>query len=169
MGVTIHFEGKLKSQNSFEKVIDIAREFALSNDMTFKLFEEDNKLLERVKDEKDWDYQGPTKGILIHPDENSDPLNIEFDKDLYIQEYCKTQFSDISIHIVVVELLGQIEPYFDILKVDDEGEYWDTSDIVILQNHLDNCFKAIDDAKKENTALQGPFRLDNGRIIDLMS
>ncbi len=169
MGVTIHFEGKLKSQESFQKIIDIAKQYALSNDLIFSLFNEENKILERVKDEKDWDYQGSTNGLLMQPDINSDPLNLEFDKDLYIQEYCKTQFADISVHILVIDLLRQIERYFKVLKVDDEGEYWDTGDITLLQKHFDNCFKAIDEVKQEDKSLEGPFRLENGRIIDLMS
>jgi hypothetical protein len=169
MGVTIHFEGNLKSQDSFPKVIDIAKQFAIANDLTFTIFEKENKLLERVKDEKDYDYQGSTKGIHIQVNTSCDPLNLEFDKDLYIQEYCKTQFADVSIHILIIDVLRQVEPYFDILKIDDEGEYLDTSDITILQAHFDNCFKAIEDAKRENSLLQGPFRLDNGRIVDLMS
>ena len=169
MGVTIHLEGKLKSHDNYQKVIDTAKQFAVANDLTFSLFENSDKLLERVKDEMDWDYHGMTKGILIHPDINCEPLNIEFDKDLYIQEYCKTQFSDISVHILIVNFLRKIEPYFENLKVDDEGEYWDTSDITILQKHFDNCFRIIEEKMQEDKTLEGPIRLDNGRIIDLMS
>ena len=105
MGVTIHFEGKLQSQNSYQKLIDTAKKFAVSNDLTFSLFEEEKKFLERVKDETDWNYQGPTKRILIQPDKNSDPLNIEFDTDLYIQEFCKTQFAGPGVHILIIDLL----------------------------------------------------------------
>lgn len=169
MGVTIHFEGKLKSQDSFLTVIEIAKRFAVSNELAYSTFEEENKLLERVKDEKDWDYQGPTKGLLLHPDENSDPLNLEFDNEYYIQEYCKTQFADISIHILITDLLRKIEPCFEKLSINDEGEYWETNDIEVLQSHLDNCFKAIEEAKLEDKSLDGPFRLENGRIVDLMS
>ena len=169
MGVTIHFEGKLKSQDDYQKVIDTAKQFSVANDLTFSLFENPDKLLERVKDEMDWDYHGTTKGIVINPDKNCEPLNIEFDKDLYIQEYCKTQFSDISVHILIVDFLRQIESYFDDFKVDDEGEYWDTSEITILRKHFDNSFVKIEEEKQGNKTLEGPFRLDNGRIVDLMS
>jgi len=168
MGVTIHFEGKLKSQDSFQTVISIAKQFAQTNELNFSTFQEDNKLLSRVKDEVDWDYNGSTMGILIKPDENCDPLNIEFDCDYYIQEYCKTQFADISVHILVIDLLRQLEPNFDILTVFDEGEYWETSDIALLQSHFDNCFKAIEEAKQDDKSLEGPFRLGDGRIVDLM-
>jgi len=168
MGVTIHFEGKLKSQDSYLYVIDIAKQFAISNDLEFTIFEEGNKLLQRVKNEEDCDYQGPTKGIVIEIATNCDPLNLEFDEALYIQEYCKTQFTRTDNHIIIINLLRTIEPYFNALKIHDEGEYWETEDITILQMHIDNCFRGIEEAKEENSSLEGPFRVD-GRIIDLMS
>ncbi len=82
-------EGQLLSPKDFDKVIETAKDFAENNGLEYFLFQEDNKLLQRVKDEEDWDYEGPTKGIQIQPDENSDPLILEFDKDYYLQEYCK--------------------------------------------------------------------------------
>lgn len=169
MGITIHFEGKLKSESDFDKVMTIAEDFARINQMPFSFFEESEKLLQRVKDEEDWDYIGKTKGINIQPDENTDPLLLEFDKDNYIQEYCKTQFADVEIHIKIIEFLRNIEPYFDKLTIDDEGEYWETNDNELLIEHIDNCFIAIEDAKKENPNLNGPYRVENGRIVDLMS
>jgi len=169
MGVTIHFEGQLKSDNNFEELIVVAKNFAELNEMDFNLFEESNKVLQRVKDESDWDYEGLTRGIKIQPDENSDPLWLEFDKDKYVQEYCKTQFVEKGIHMKIIELLKQIEPYFKELIVSDEGEYWGTSDPILLQEHLDNCFSAIEEAKLENANLSGPFRVKGNRIVDLMS
>lgn len=169
MGVTINFEGKLISETSFETVMKIAKEFAEKNQMPFSFFEETEKLLQRVKDEEDWDYIGKTKGIRIQPDINSDPLILEFDKDNYIQEYCKTQFVDIEIHIKLINFLRQIEPCFHELLVNDEGEYWETNDAELLQEHIDNCFKGIEKAKKENKHLSGPYKVEDGRIIDLMS
>jgi hypothetical protein len=168
MGVTIHFEGQLRSLTDYKEVINIARGFAEFNEMEFSFFEEANKLLERVKDDIDWDYQGQTKGIRIQPDDNSDPLILEFDKEGYIQEYCKTQFAEIKIHIKIINLLKQIEPFFENLIVYDEGEYWETGNAEILEEHFENCFKAIEEAKKENIKLSGPFRISDGRIVDLM-
>ena len=134
--------------------------------MDYQIFEEPDKLLQRVKNEKDWDYQGITRGIKIQPDVNSDPLWLEFDIDYYIQEYCKTQFVDIDVHVKIIELLKKIEPYFQVLIVDDEGEYWNTGDIQLLQNNLDNCFRAIEVAKSENPNLSGPYRIKGERIVD---
>lgn len=168
MGVTIHFEGKLKSNKDFDSVIEIAKNFAKRNDMDFLIFKESNKLLQRVKNEEDFDYIGSTRGIKIQPDLNSDPLWIEFDNENYIQEYCKTQFANISIHIKIIELLEKIKPHFIDLIVIDEGEYWNTKNKTLLKKHLDDCFIAIDNAKNKNPNLSGPYKVSDGRIADLM-
>ena len=168
MGVTIHFEGKLKSEEDFNKVMEIATNFAVSNNMTHNYFEDENKILGRVKDEEEWEYEGPTKGLFIQPDDNTEYLNLEFDKDLYVQEFCKTQFADPSVHILIVDLLRQIQPHFEKLNVEDEGEYWETSDLIKLQANMDACFEMMEEAREENKDLIGPILTEHGRIIDLM-
>lgn len=168
MGVTIHFEGQLKSDKDFDSVMTKAQSFAQTNDMPYENFSEPNKKLDRVKDEQDWNYEGPTKGIKIQPDENSDPLWLEFDKDNYIQEYCKTQFAGIDTHLQIISLLKEIQPHFIDLQVIDEGEYWDTQDKTLLQDKFDNYYDAVEKAKAENPKLNGPYRLEDGRLIDLM-
>ena len=168
MGVTINFKGQLNSKREYDEILKVAQEYADKHEMLYSFFEEENKLLLRVKDEQDWDYQGLTRGIRIQPHINSDPLNLEFDKDFIIHEYCKTQFTEIETHIKVVEILRLIEPYFDWLDVNDEGEYWETNNPEITQNHIDKCFEIIEEEKAKNKNINGPFRIADGRIVDLM-
>ena len=168
MGVTIHFEGKLNSERDFNEVIKISTDFAQRNNMDYQIFEEQNKLLQRVKNEKDWDYQGICRGIKIQPDNNTDPLWIEFDKDYYIQDFCKTQFADLDVHIKIIGLLNLIKPHFQNLIVEDEGEFWDTKNEKILKEHFDIFFKALEDAKNEDPNLSGPYKVKGGRIVDLI-
>jgi hypothetical protein len=167
MGVTIHFEGRLKTSADFDKVITLGQEFAKRKSADIIKLDSKKKLLQRVKDEKDWDYEGEVRGIQFQPHENSDPIVLEFDTDLYIQEYCKTQFADISTHIEVIQFLRDIEPHFDNLTVVDEGEFWETSDIKVLEQKFENFFYAFEKAIEENPKLKGPFKI-KGRIIDLM-
>jgi hypothetical protein len=167
MGVTIHFEGRLKTSADLDKVINLGQEFAKRKSADIIKLDSKKKLLQRVKDEKDWDYEGEVKGIQFQPHENSDPIVLEFDTDLYIQEYCKTQFADISTHIEVIQFLREIEPHFANLTVVDEGEFWETSDIKVLEQKFEDFFNAFEKAIEENPKLKGPFKI-KGRIIDLM-
>jgi hypothetical protein len=168
MGVTIHFEGKLKSQKDFDEVIEKARDFAKRRSSDIIQINNDKKLLKRVNDEQDWVYEGPVKGIQLQPHDNADPLVLEFDKDLYIQEFCKTQFSDISTHIDIIQFLRDIESHFNKLSVIDEGEFWETNDIKLLEQKFEDFFVAFDNAIQQNPKLRGPFKMSDGRIVDLM-
>lgn len=102
--------------------------------------------LARVRNEKNWDYEGPTKGIAIQPDRNCDPLILEFDIDYYIQEYCKTQFAGTEVHLKIISFLKEIRSHFSTLIVIDEGEYWESEDELILQKHFDDYFIAVEKA-----------------------
>ena len=168
MGVTIHFEGQLKSENDYNKLLQTAVSFAETNNMPYSLIAEENKLLERVKDEDNWDYQGPVKGIKIQPNENADPLWLEFDGNLYVQDFCKTQFAPLAIHVKIIELFEKIETAFVELSVEDEGEFWHTHDLDLLSKHLDECFEQMEKAKQTNAKVSGPYRFENGRIYDLI-
>jgi hypothetical protein len=169
MGVTIHFEGQLKSEQDFDKVNAKAIDFAKINGYEYFLINETYKRLDRVQNELDWDYEGPTKGVQIQIDQSIDPFILEFDKDLYIQEYCKTQFADIDVHLTIINFLRDIEKYFQRLMVNDEGEYWETNDIRILQEHIDNCNRVMEEQKTKNPKMNGPYRMSNGRIFDLLT
>lgn len=168
MGITIHFEGKLNNQESYDALIKKAIEFSKFQDWEYFQLKNEFKTLERVINEEIKEYDGPTKGIQIHPHENSEPLILEFDKDLYIQEYCKTQFAPIEIHIKVIELLNILKQYFENLNAFDEGEYLETNDLNILEENWKDFYIAMNKTIEENNTLQGPFKLENGRIIDLM-
>lgn len=168
MGVTIHFEGQLKSEQDYDTVLQTAINFAGANNMSFSIIAEENKLLERVRNEEDWNYQGPVKGIRILPDESTDPLWLEFDENLYVQNFCKTQFAHLEIHIKIVEFFEAIQNAFDELLIYDEGDFWDTHDSQVLREHLTNCFAQMERAKQENPKVDGLYRFENGRFIDLI-
>lgn len=168
MGITIHFEGRLKNEQNYSVLIKKVIEYSELREWNYFLFENESKILQRVRNEEDWDYEGTTKGIQTQPHKNSEPLIFEFDKDLYIQEYCKTQFSDVETHMNIIDLLDILSDNFSSFEVFDEGEYWETKDISLLKEHWRNFYAAIAEAKENNNDLQGPFKLENGRIIDLM-
>jgi len=104
MGVTIHFEGKLKSEEAFAALLSRVETIAKANTWLTEVFEHTEVTLLRVRDETDWDYKGPTKGIILYIHEDCDPLRLEFDQDLYIQEFVKTQFAGVRTHIQLLTL-----------------------------------------------------------------
>ncbi|WP_278352432.1 hypothetical protein [Chryseobacterium gleum] len=168
MGITIHFEGRLKNEESYNTLVKKVIEFSSFQEWDYFQFENESVTLKRVKDEENVNYEGPTKGVHIQPHENSEPLIFEFDKDLYIQEFCKTQFASTEIHIKIIELLEILKEYFECLTVVDEGEYWETKNYDQLDEHWENFYIAMDRTIQENSSLRGPFKLKSGRIIDLM-
>jgi hypothetical protein len=93
MGVTIHFEGRVKGATAYSLLVDEIREFGASHAWPIEEIPRANRSLKRVRNEQNWDYSGPTFGILLSPDPNCDPLRFEFDNDFYIQEFVKTQFA----------------------------------------------------------------------------
>jgi len=169
MGVVIYFEGQLKSENDLAWVTTIANQFAEKYDFDSKIIDEKNKVLGRVRGEEEWDYEGAVRGIRLNIAEWAEPVWLEFDENLYLQDFCKTQFADITTHVLLVELLRAIAPCFEELDVFDEGKFWETNDLAVLSEQREAFFEALAQAQKENPELQaGPFKTREGRIIDAM-
>ena len=60
MGVTIHFEGKVKGAITYSLLVDELRESAANNNWKCEELAKSNAVLKRIRDEKPWDYSGPT-------------------------------------------------------------------------------------------------------------
>src|SRR5450432_3579635 len=91
MGVTIHFDGQLLNEEAFRGLVSAAGAFAVSQRWLTEPIESEQAALPRVRDnEEEWNYLGSVKGIVLYPSEDCDPMRLEFDRDLYIQEYIKT-------------------------------------------------------------------------------
>ncbi len=169
MGITIHFEGKLKDEAAFEKVISVAVSFANKEYWQSEIIDERNAQLSRFCDDKDWDYGGPTRGIAMYPHAQCEPFRLEFDRDLFVQEYVKTQFAPATVHINIILLLKEIASEFVSLKVFDEAEYWETGNKDTLDYHLSSISRRIEESLASEPYLQAGVRLTSGRIVDLIS
>ena len=170
MGVTIHFDGQLLDEVAFRGLVTTAVAFATSHTWLTESIESEETTLLRVRDnEEEWNYSGPVKGIVLYPSEDCDPVRLEFDKDLYIQEYTKTQFAGVSTHLNVVELLKVLKPFFRTLRVDDEGEYWETGDERLLGEHMNAVQNMIESELKKDPTAQAKVKTPSGRIMDLMT
>ncbi len=169
MGVTIHFEGSLKSPAAYSLLLDELRDYAANHSWPYESISAQQTTLKRVRDEQDWDYSGPTFGLQLHPDVNADPVRFEFDKDYYVQEFVKTQFASVDTHVAIIGLFRRIQPFFELLLVEDEGEYWTTSDESILAEHIRRCDEVLQEMLTKHPGARGPVRLADGRIVDYMS
>lgn len=53
----------------------------------------------------------------------------------HFQEFIKTQFAPLEIHQLVATFLESISSEFKTYEVIDEGEYFETKDISLLESH----------------------------------
>jgi hypothetical protein len=169
MGVTIHFEGQLIDESAYRSLINVAGSFAAEQGWLTERIEISHTTLSRVRDEKDWDYSGPVKGMVVYPHEDCEPIRLEFDCNLFIQEYVKTQFAGVPIHLKVVELLKAIQPFFSKFTVEDEGEFWQSGDVQRLEEHMRSIQNVIEAEIKKNPLSRMKIKTPKGRIFDLFT
>jgi hypothetical protein len=169
LGVTVHFEGKLRGEEAFAALLRRIDETARAKAWLTEKFDKSEVRLSRVRaDEREWDYEGPTKGILLYLHEDCDTVRLEFDRDLYIQEFVKTQFAGVPAHIELIGLLRDLQEFFEDYKVEDEGEYWETGSESVLAEHIRRCDEVIAELRLKNPSAQVKVRTPDGRLIDLL-
>jgi hypothetical protein len=124
--------------------------------------------LGRGSEEQPWDYVGPTKGIVLYLHEDCEPLRLEFDRELYVNEWVKTQFAGVAIHIRLIQILREIEGFFQTFAVNDEGEYWESENKIALAEHSRRCSEVIAEFAAKNPHSKVKVREPNGRLTDLI-
>jgi hypothetical protein len=169
VGVTIHFEGRLLDQATYASAVELARGYAIDRGWRTEPIDESCVTLQRVRDEEDWDYTGPTRGLVLYPHDDCDPVRLEFDIDLYVQEFVKTQFASEAVHVDVIGLLRLLAPCFESLQVADEGGFWDTQDLGVLRQHRRAFEVALQDQVGAHPTAKVKVKLRDGRIVDLMT
>jgi hypothetical protein len=168
MGVTVHFDGRLKSAQAFSSLLLHIEEIGHAETLLTERFENPEAKLGRVREEQPWDYLGPTKGIVLYLHEDCEPLRLEFDRELYVQEWVKTQFAGVDTHIRLIHILRDIEKFFETIAVNDEGEYWESENQTVLEGHIRTCNEAIAEIAAQSPRAQIKVREPNGRITDLI-
>ena len=170
MGVTIHFQGRVRDHAAMADMLQFARRFASEHGwLTDEINDANVKLLRVDENERDCDYTGPVTGVKLIPSNDCEPVKLEFDTDLYVQEWTKTQFAGAEIHLMVCDFLHAIEPYFEMLKVNDEAEYWDTGDIELLKKYLADCDRFIEEHLREHPTTKVKVKTPTGRIVDMIT
>lgn len=136
-GVSISYEGKLKSSDSYSELIQFIVTFANSNSLGLKVYSDPHSHLNRRNNfgEIIHRYEGASKGIMIFLSNNYEsdfPLNFEFDDQLYLSERIETQNLTLDNHIFITEILDKVAQFFETFSVDDTGGYWLTKNINLL-------------------------------------
>ena len=167
-GVTIHYEGTAASPDSVVKILAAVTAFAKKNKWKIEDASITKGRLQRVIDEKDKDYEGKITGVVIRVADNCEPLHFQFGEDLFMQDYVKTQFAGIDVHIQIVHLFESLRPYFKKIDVYDEGDYWEAHDKAVLVDHIAKVDSMIEEIKKKNPKARGPLRMESGRIADIV-
>lgn len=168
MGITIHYQGRLRSEQELELVLDLVRAAARSAGWALKDVNNAHGTLERVFDEVEQNYKGPVRGVVVQPHADSEPLHVLFGDDLLMQDCCKTQFSSVETHIAIIKLLQRVAPHFDPLVVEDEGEFWETQDQARLLDLWHGFDATLCRLVEENPGARIKIRLPSGRIIDAL-
>ncbi len=119
MGISIHFKGKLESEQQYHKLRDYIIEYAGPHD--WKLIENNRK---------------GKAGLILNVDNLCEPIFLEFDKDWQCGDFVQTQFAGVKCHIEIIEFFREIQNYFVKLELFDEGEYWDTNDRLVLEKQI---------------------------------
>ena len=175
MGVTIHYEGQLKDLNALDQLLIKAQSFAQDQHWPFELVNDSHVKLNRYIANEDPDldgedrvYEGPVVGIKLNPHPECEPFTLEFDSELFCQDWTKTQFAGSSIHQKLIELLSELQPLFAVLKVLDESDYWSNRDQAALEESLRRVDEAIEELLREHPNGRYKVREPNGRLIDLI-
>jgi len=68
-----------------------------------------------------------------------------------------------------LDLLKALKPFFRDLKVEDEGEYWETGNLQCLTEHMNRAQKAIEAELEKYPNGQMKVKTPSGRIMDLIT
>jgi len=126
MGVTIHYEGRLRNPEAYDELVDRVKRAADRHEWLFSAVLARKVHVPRMVDGRQEEYVGPLKGVVVNPHENCEALRLLFDNTGYMQGFVKTQYCPSDIHIRIVELFRSIRDLFSEFGVLDEGGYWET-------------------------------------------
>ena len=162
MGLSIHYQGKFKNAKLLPSMIEEVADIAKNNGWEYFIFENeipDAQFTETP--DKDNLY-----GICVSPPKcemlsfsflsngkmcgveklqiNKELENIEDDEYLYFL-HTKTQYAGIEIHKKVILLFDYLNAnYFEEFELNDEGEFWETRDEVLLTKNFNNYTNLIE-------------------------
>ncbi len=180
MGLTLHFQGQLRSESAYADFLAAAHAFAAAHAWPVHPVADPHRELLRTLQPEDPQaaeveelYTGPVRGLLLLPHPLCEPLAFEFDTDLFMQDQCKTQFAGPEVHAAVCRLFRATEPLFDLLDVQDEAEFWEAGEspetLAALAHTFATARAAIEEAAAEDPGAAIAVVTPSGRILDILA
>lgn len=175
MGLSIHYNGKLRSNEMLSSLIDEVRNVAEIHDWPYHVFENAFSEIDFGKEE----FDDSLYGICISPPE-CEPLCFTFlsngtlcslisfsnytqtrDKSLMHGVSVKTQFAGPSVHKLIIHLCDHFSvKYLTDFELIDEGEYWINRDeekldqkfiqMNFLLDQVEEAIKTVKIPREEN-------------------
>ncbi len=160
MGISIHYKGRLKTEDSLPKMIEEAKDIAEIHHWNYHIFE--RQFPENHFGKKT--FNNEMYGICFSPPE-CEPVQLTFlsngemrspstlepsdfseeDQDLIKILFTKTHYAGPAIHKIIIHFLDYISgKYFDEFELTDEAEYWETKDEKLLYKNFHTLNKLID-------------------------
>jgi len=168
MGVTIGFEGKLESEEAFDRLAVGVHSIASHRGWSVVPADRTEDTLTRYFDDEEFSITGPVRGLIVTVHEDCDPIRLEFDKNWLVQEFVKTQFAGTAVHRDVVGFFREIESFFLEFQADDEAEYWETGDATVLEQHFQAFEDALAESLRSHPGAAVKVKTPDGRIMDLV-
>lgn len=175
MGLTIHYQGQLLSETAYQAFLETVLQFAATRGWPVHPIEEPRKQLTRIlqpedpeADEYEDFYDGPTRGLYLLPHPECEPVNLEFDRDLFMQDWSKTQFAGPAVHADIIRLFHEVEPLFEMLDVQDEAGFWESGDLTALEETFAYTRKEIERTAAEMPDSSIAVLTPSGRILDVL-
>jgi hypothetical protein len=173
-GVTIHFNGELKSAKSIEEVKSAACAVAKSHSWRCITVSDPKDLsLDYITLKSLQELDGTPSltiadGVVIYPADMSEPLYLVFGARNKLNNFIKTQFAGPETHIEVIDVFDAIKPFFRSLEIVDEGRYWQTRNRAFLEEDMESVSAQIEAIKAQQSNVTGPIKQPDGRILDLI-
>ncbi len=156
MGISIHYKGKLKSEDSLPDLIEEVKDIAKIHHWNFHIFEQvfpENHFGKHT-------FDGEFYGITFSPPE-CEPVQLTFisngemrspwipEVDNHFEEdpslsnliFTKTHYAGPTTHKLIIHLFDYLsKKYFSEFRMIDEAQYWETRDEQLLLKN----FKVLD-------------------------
>lgn len=151
MGITIHYSGRAKSWDALSQILSTAQLFCAEREWMFAIYDDPLGVMEdRDKDDPGYiDHDGPFRGIVIRPHPKCEPVRLDFSTANELSGCTKTQFAPFRIHIEIVKLLREIEPFMAEFVVIDESGLWETGDEAAARKRFKFLDAAIESVADE--------------------